>query len=136
MKLMNMVLSVVLLVSAAVGCYVLATGSALWSVAPTHAYGLVGFTVIDLALIIGQWRKPSTAIIITVLLGLVQLGLMSGDVLFGASTLPSNFTTTAAFSRYLLGDAAFVILLGVQVVLIVVGIAAFVMSHRAPATTR
>jgi len=105
-------------------------------VAPTHAYGLVGFTVIDLALIIGQWRKPSTAIIITVLLGLVQLGLMSGDVLFGASTLPSNFTTTAAFSRYLLGDAAFVILLGVQVVLIVVGIAAFVMSHRAPATTR
>jgi len=133
---MNMVLSVVLLVSAAVGCYVLATDSALWSVAPTHAYGLVGFTVIDLALMIGQWRRPSTAIIITVLLGLVQLGLMSGDVLFGASTLPSNFTTAAAFSRYLLGDAAFVLLLGVQVVLIVFGIVAFMMHHRALATTR
>ena len=133
---MNLALSVVLLVSAAVGCYVLATDSALWAVAPTHAYGLVGFTVIDLALIIGQWRKPNTAIIITVLLGLVQLGLMSGDVLFGASTLPSGFTTTAAFSRYLLGDVAFVILLGVQVVLIVLGIAAFMIRHRALATTR
>jgi hypothetical protein len=133
---MNMVLSVVLLVSAAVGCYFLATDSALWSVAPTHAYGLAGFTVIDLALIIGQWRKPSAAIIITVLLGLVQLGAMSGDVLFGASTLPSNFTTTAAFSRYLLGNAAFVLLLGVQVVLIVVGIAAFVMRRKALAKTK
>lgn len=128
-----MILSVVLLVSAAVGGYILATDSSLWSVAPTHAYGLAAFTVIDLALIVGQWRMPRTAIIVTVLLGLVQLGAMSGDVFFGASTLPSNVTTTAAFSKYLLGDAAFVTLLGIQIVLIVVGIVAFMMSRKTSA---
>jgi hypothetical protein len=61
---------------------------------------------------------------------------MSGDVFLGALTLPSNVTTAAAFSKYLLGDAAFVTLLGVQVVLIVVGIVAFVMWHKTPAPTR
>lgn len=131
-----MILSVVLLVSAAVGGYILSTDSALWSVAPTHAYGLAAFTVMDLASIVGQWRRSRTAIIVTVLLGLVQLGAMSGDVFFGALTLPSNFTTTRAFSKYLLGDAAFVTLLGVQVVLIVVGIVAFVMWRKAPAATK
>lgn len=135
MELINAILSVVLFVSAAVGGYILATDSSLWSVAPTHAYGLVAFTVIDLALIVGQWRVSRTTIIVTVLLGLVQLGAMSGDVFFGASTLPSNLTTTAAFSKYLLGDAAFATLLGVQVVLIIVGIAAFVMWRETPAAT-
>jgi glucan phosphoethanolaminetransferase (alkaline phosphatase superfamily) len=136
MNTVKMVLSVVLLVSAALGSYILATDSALWSVAPTHAYGLGAFVVIDLALMIGQWRKPDAAIIIMVLLGLAQLGAMSGDVFFGASTLPANFTTNAAFSKYLLGDAAFVTLLGVQVVLIVVGIAAFMMWRKAPGATK
>ena len=136
MKPIDMILSVVLLFSAAVGGYILATDSYLWSVAPTHAYGLAVFTVIDLALIVGQWRVPRTAIIVTILLGLVQLGAMGGDVFFGALTFSSNGTTSAAFSKYLLGDAAFVILLGAQVVLIVVGIVAFVMSRKTPAATK
>jgi len=130
-----MILSVVLLISAAVGGYILATDSYLWAVAPTHAYGLAAFTVIDLALIVSQWRMPRTAIIVAVLLGLVQLGAMSGDVFLGTLTFSSNGATAAAFSKYLLGDAAFVTLLGVQVVLIVVGIVAFVM-WRARARTR
>ncbi|MGD0477690.1 MAG: hypothetical protein ABSB29_05930 [Nitrososphaerales archaeon] len=136
MKPIDMILSVVLLFSAAVGGYILATDSYLWSVAPTHAYGLAVFTVIDLALIVGQWRVPRAAIIVTILLGLVQLGAMGGDVFFGALTFSSNGTTSAAFSKYLLGDAAFVILLGAQVVLIVVGIVAFVMSRKTPAATK
>jgi len=129
MKPANTILSVVLLVSAAVGSYILATDSYLWAVAPTHAYGLGAFTIIDLALIVGLRKMPRTAIIITVLLGLVQLGAMSGDVFFGTSTFSSNGATAAAFSKYLLGDGAFVTLLGAQAVLIVVGIAAFVMSR-------
>jgi hypothetical protein len=132
MKPINAVLSVVLLISAAVGSYILATDSYLWSVAPTHAYGLAAFTVIDLVLIVGLWRMPRIAIIVAVLLGLVQMGAMGGDVFFGTLTFSSNVTTATAFSNYLLGNMAFLTLLGVQVVVIIVGVAAFVMSRRTP----
>ncbi|MDA4124208.1 MAG: hypothetical protein OK438_01965 [Thaumarchaeota archaeon] len=132
MKPVNMVLSVVLLISAAVGSYILATDSYLWSVAPTHAYGLAAFTVLDLVLIVGLWRVPKFAIIGAVLLGLVQMGAMGGDVFLGTLTFSSNVTTATAFSKYLLGNMAFLTLLGVQVVLIITGIAAFVMSRRTP----
>ena len=136
MKTVNLILSVVLLFSAAVGGYILATDSYLWSVAPTHAYGLAAFTAIDLVLVAGLWRKPRAAIVVATLLGLVQLGAMSGDIFFGTMTFSSDVTTAAAFSKYLLGDAAFVALLGIQAVLIVVGIAAFVTWRRAPAVMR
>lgn len=133
MKPINMLLCVVLLISAAVGSYILATDSYLKSTAPTHADGLAAFTVIDLVLIVGVWRRPRIAIIVAVLLGLVQMAAMGGDVFFGTLTFSSNVTTAAAFSSYLLGDMAFLTLLGVQVVLILVGIAAFVLGRRAPA---
>lgn len=133
MKLINTLLSVVLLISAAIGGYILATDSYLKSAAPTHAEGLAAFTVIDLVLIVGVWRKPRIAIIVAVLLGLVQMGAMGGDVFFGTLTFSSNVTTAAAFSSYLLGNYAFLTLLGVQAVLIIVGIGAFVMRRRTPA---
>ena len=126
-----MVLYAVLLVSAAIGGYILTTDSALWSVAPSHAYGLISFTVVDLLLVLGLWSAPRAAIVASVLSGLVQLGAMTGDVLFGTLTFPSSSTTPEAFSNYLLGDAAFLALLVVQVVLIVVGVAAFMTSRRA-----
>lgn len=131
MKPIQIILAVVLLISAAIGAYILATDSYLWSVAPTHAYGLVAFTVVDLVLILGLWVKPRIAIIVAVLLGLVQLAAMSGDVFFGTLTFSSNVTTAAAFSKYLLADTAFVTLLGVQVVLTVVGLATFFVYRRA-----
>ena len=133
MKPINMLLCVVLLISAAVGGYILATDSYLKSAAPTHADGLAAFTVIDLILIVGVWRKPRIAIIVAVLLGLVQMAAMGGDVFFGTLTFSSNVTTAAAFSNYLLGDYAFLTLLGVQAVLIIVGLAAFVIGRRTPA---
>ena len=136
MKAINMILSVVLLVSAAVGGYILATDSILWSTAPTHAYGLAAFTVLDLALIFGLWRMPRNAIIVAVLLSLVQLGAMVGDVFFGTMTFSSEGMTAAAFSDYLLGSVAFVALLGMQAVLIVVGIAAFMTWRKTPAATK
>lgn len=131
-----MILSVVLLVSAAIGGYILATDSYLWAAAPTHAYGLAAFTLVDLVLIVGVWIKPRIAIIVAILLGLVQLGAMAGDVFFGTLTFSPNITTAAAFSKYLLGDKAFIALLGVQVVLIIVGISAFLMSRKTPAAAK
>lgn len=136
LKTTTLILSVVLFFSAAVGAYILATDSYLWSVAPTHAYGLVAFTALDLALVAGLWRKPRAAILVATLLGLVQMGAMSGDIFFGTMTFSSDVTTAAAFSKYLLGDAAFVSLLGIQAVLIAAGIAAFVTLRRTPAVAR
>jgi len=129
-----MVLSAVLLVSAAIGGYILTTDSALWSVAPSHAYGLISFTVVDVLLVLGLWKVPRTAIVVAVLLGLAQLSAMAGDIFFGTLTFTSNSTTSEAFSNYLLGDVAFIALLWVQVILIVVGIVAFVTSRRASGT--
>ena len=136
MKPTNLILPAVLLLSAAVGGYILATDSYLWSVAPTHAYGLVAFTTVDLALVVGLWRKPRAAIAVATLLGLVQLGAMGGDIFFGTMTFSSDVTTATAFSKYLLGDAAFVTLLGIQAVLIAVGVVAFLTWRKAPAVIR
>lgn len=136
MKTMHMVVSVVLLLSAAVGAYILATDAYLWSTAPTHAYGLGAFTVIDLALIAGLWKMPRIAIPGALLLGLIQLGAMSGDLFFGTMTFSSDVTTAAAFSKYLLGDSAFVTLLGIQAALIVAGIAAFAIRRGTLSATR
>lgn len=127
---MNILPSAVLLVSALNGGYILATDSALWSVAPSHAYGLLAFTVFDLSLMVGLWKVPRAAIVVAVLFGLVQLSVMVGDIFLGTLTFSSNSTTPVAFSSYLLGDAAFKTLLGIQVILIVVGIAVFVMSRN------
>lgn len=79
---------------------------------------------------------PRIAIIVAPLLGLVQLGAMSGDVFFGTMTFSANGYPAAAFIKYLLGGTAFVTLFGVQVVLIIAGIAAFVMWRRSPAATQ
>jgi len=136
MKPMRTVVSAVLLLSAAVGAYILATDAYLWATAPTHAYGLAAFTVIDLALTAGLWKMPRIATPGAFLLGLIQLGAMSGDLFFGTMTFSSDVTTAAAFSKYLLGDYAFVALLGIQAALVVVGITAFVMRRRTLPGTR
>jgi hypothetical protein len=135
MKPMDILPSAVLLVSAVNGGYILATDSALWSVAPSHAYGLLAFTVFDIFLAVGLWKAPRAAIVVAVLFGLLQLSVMVGDIFLGTLTFSSNSTTSVAFSSHLLGDAAFETLLGIQVVLIAVGIAAFVMSRNAHGTT-
>jgi hypothetical protein len=77
MRPINLILLAVLLVSAAVGGYILGTDSYLWSAAPTHAYGLVEFTVIDLALMVGLWVRPRIAIIASILLGVGILPFVS-----------------------------------------------------------
>jgi hypothetical protein len=136
MKTVHMLAAVVLLVSAAIGSYILATDSYLWSQAPTHADGLIAFTVLDVALVFGLWWKPRLATIGMTLLGLVQFGAMGADVFVGASTFgQSSSNAQSAFQTYLLGDTAFKTLLGVQVLIIVVGIAAFMMLRRSQKTS-
>ena len=131
MKPLQMLAALVLLVSAAIGTYILRTDSYLWAQAPSHADGLIVFVVLDLALVVGLWWKPRLAIIGMILLGLVQFGAMGADLFVGAATFgQSGSAAQSAFQHYLLGDNAFKTLLGVQAVLIVVGIAAFLSLRR------
>ncbi len=136
MKTVNVLAAVMLLVSAAIGSYILSTDSYLWSQAPTHADGLIAFTVIDGALVVGLWWKPKLALIGMTLLGLVQFGAMAADLFVGASTFgQTGSSAQSAFQQYLLGDTAFKTLLGVQAIIVVVGIAAFVMGRRSQKMT-
>ena len=131
MKTVYVLAAVVLLVSAAIGAYILATDSYLWDQAPTHADGLIAFTIIDVVLVVGLWWKPRLAVIGMTLLALVQAGAMGADLFVGASTFgQSSGAAQSAFQTYLLGDTAFKTLLGVQVLLIIIGIVAFITGRR------
>jgi hypothetical protein len=136
LKTINLILSAVLLVSAIVSGYILPTDNYLFTVALAHWYVLTAFAVVDLALIVGLWRKPGIAVLGAVLLGVAELTLMVGDVFFGTLTF-APATTPAEFTKYLLGYAPFDTLLGVQVVLIVVAwYAAFETSEKTSAAAR
>jgi hypothetical protein len=132
LKTINMLAAVVLLVSAAVGTYILTTDSYLWAQAPTHADGLIAFTVIDVALVLGLWWKPKLSVIGMTLLALIQFGAMGADIFVGTMTFGGGAVAQSGFQTYLLGDTAFKVLLGVQIVLIVIGVMALLTGRRTP----
>jgi hypothetical protein len=131
LRTINTVAVAVLLISAAVGTYILATDSILWQDAPTHADGLIAFVILDLALVVGLWWKPKLATIGMTLLALIQFGAMGADVFVGQS-VGTTMATQSFLQHYLLGDAAFLSLLGVQAVLVVVGVVGIILTRRAP----
>src|SRR5437870_7082120 len=77
MRIVRLVLSAALGTSALVGIQILATDYWLWSAAPTHAYGLMAFVALDLALILGVWRVTRLAMIGPLLTAAFQLWLVA-----------------------------------------------------------
>jgi len=107
MRIVRLVLSAALGTSALVGIQILATDYWLWSAAPTHAYGLMAFVALDLALILGVWRVTRLAMIGPLLTATFQFVAMLGDLIGGEPAgLPA-----AVFRNYLLADTAYVGLL-------------------------
>ena len=124
MKILETVVSAVLVVSAIVGAIILKTDAYLWAAAPSHAYGLMVFVAVDLGLAVAVWRVTKLAILGTALMGVVQFAAMAGDVFMGGPAgLPQR-----AWQQYLLGDTYFVALLGIQ--LVVVAVALLSIMHR------
>lgn len=108
-----------LLVSAGSGAYLLATDRSLWLLAFSHAVGLIMIVVIDAALgllSISSSKKGYLPSIAAAVLGLV---LQLGDVFTG----PQYNMSISYFASYLFGLWAFDILLALQVVVIVLGVA-------------
>ncbi|MEM3101932.1 MAG: hypothetical protein QXH11_01000 [Candidatus Caldarchaeum sp.] len=75
----------------------LLTDAELWTVAPSHAYGLMVFTFLDavlLAAALAGWRRTAD---VGVFWGVGKLAVFLGDIL----TAPEFGTTYAEFAAYL-----------------------------------
>jgi hypothetical protein len=111
-------LSEALLISGVVGTRIVSTDGWLWAVAPTHAYGLIAFVAMDIALIAALWRGRRFAIWGVVGLALVQFFAMAGD-LAGYAPLGASAET---FRSYLLNNSYFTALLAIQPIIAGLGI--------------
>src|SRR2546421_10541861 len=125
MRIVRLVLSAALGTSALVGIQILATDYWLWSAAPTHAYGLMAFVALDLALILGVWRVTRLAMIGPLLTAAFQFVAMLGDIIGGEPVgLPA-----AVFRNYLLADTAYVSLLVTQGLIMAIAIGTWALPH-------
>src|SRR6266702_6244545 len=121
----QIVLTPTLLVSGLVGMWIVASDGWLRAVAPTHAYGLLAFAVLDLVLAFVVMAVPRIAYAGALLVSMTQVAAMAGDAL---AFTPTG-TLQAAFRAYLLGDTAFVALLGIQLAVGVIAAAEIAMPH-------
>jgi hypothetical protein len=117
--------------SAFVGLEIVASDSWLWAVAPTHAYGLVAFVGIDVAMVVLLWRGVPHAGTLTALLAAAQLVAMGGDL---AGLSPPPGIPASGFASYLLSDVPFVVLLWLQPAIAYLGGLVQVERSRAPPT--
>jgi hypothetical protein len=109
-RIAKIILTPTLLVSGLVGMWIVATDGWLRAVAPTHAYGLLAFAVLDFVFALVVMAVPRIAYAGALLVSITQVAAMAGDAL----TFTPTGTLQAAFRTYLLGDMAFLALLGIQ----------------------
>ena len=124
-RITQTVLASTLLVSGLVGVWIAANDGWLWAVAPSHAYGLLAFAALDVILALVVIVVPRLAYVGALLVSTTQVAAMAGDAL----TFTPTGTMQAAFRAYLLGDTAFVALLGIQLAVGVIAAAEIAMPH-------
>ncbi|TMI18354.1 hypothetical protein E6H33_01215 [Candidatus Bathyarchaeota archaeon] len=126
-RIAKIILTPTLLVSGLVGMWIVANDGWLRAVAPTHAYGLLAFAVLDLVLALVVMAVPRIAYAGALLVSITQVAAMAGDAL---SFTPTG-TLQAAFRAYLLGDMAFLALFGIQFAVAGITATAIAMPHAA-----
>ena len=126
-RIAQIILTPTLLVSGLVGMWIVASDGWLRAVAPTHAYGLLAFAVLDLVLAFLVIAVPRIAYAGALLVSITQVAAMAGDAL---TFIPTG-TLQAAFRAYLLGDMAFLALLGIQFAVAGITATAIAMPHAA-----
>ena len=109
-RVAQFILTPTLLVSGLVGLWIVASDGWLRAVAPTHAYGLLAFAILNLVLALVVIAVPKVAYAGALLVSITQVVAMAGDAL----TFTPTGTLQAAFRAYLLGDMAFLALLAIQ----------------------
>jgi hypothetical protein len=114
MKIIRDTLFLALVASSLIGIQILLNDGWLWSIAPSHAFGLIGFVAIDLILALTLLRVRSVAILGAVVASITQFGAMLADLVAGEPEgVPS-----AAFRAYLTSDTSYVVLLIIQVAIL------------------
>jgi hypothetical protein len=124
-RIVRLILSAALAVSALVGIEILSTDYWLWSAAPTHAYGLIVFVALDAVLILGTWIAVRPAVFGALLTATIQLTAMLGDVIQGQ---PAG-TPAAAFRSYLLADTAYLGLFVAQVLIMAIAVGTWALPY-------
>ena len=115
-------LTITLLVSAAVGAQILLTDSDLWEAAQSHAYGLIGFVVLDLLVAALTLARPRLGSLSAMAWALVKFFIMLGDILTARSV---GFEDYAQFMNYLFSLWNFDTLLILQLLVALVAYGAF-----------
>ena len=137
--------------SASLGGAILVVDNVLWTYAPTHAYGLIGFTAIDLLLIILIFFTKKKGLLLAGLWGVVQLAILTGNLFFGAQIGVTNFKqeelrdyflgiavaqgASPGFGFYKISPYAYDVLLSMQALLAVTGLLAYRRAGHVPATS-
>lgn len=125
MRIVRLILSATLAASALVGVQILSMDFWLWSAAPTHAYGLMAFVALDVALIFGTWRATRFAVFGALLTATVQLTAMLGDIIAGEPAgVPGS-----VFRNYLLADTSYVGLLITQGFIMAIVVGTWALPH-------
>ena len=113
---MRTIVSAALAVSALLGGLILKTDAYLWAAAPSHAYGLAVFVVLDLALIVATWTVGGIGLAGSALLAGLQFAAMAGDLFSGQ---PKGLPLPA-WQQYILSDDYFVALFALQPAIIAI----------------
>ena len=125
MKTVQTILSTALYTSNILGIQILLMDKWLWDAAPTHAYGLIIFVIVDSFLLAAMWKGIVLATIGAALAATAQLAAMLADVAAGQ---PSGISASI-FTTYLLSNTAFISLLTTQGVILVLALAALTRLH-------
>lgn len=83
MKIIRGILALALVASGLAGLQILLIDRWLWSVAPSHAYGLMGFVALDLILVLAVLEKAGIGIVGAALVSGTQFGAMLADLVAG-----------------------------------------------------
>jgi hypothetical protein len=121
----QIVLTPTLLVSGLVGTWIAASDGWLRAVAPSHAYGLLAFAILDFMLALAIIEISKFAYAGALLVSIIQAAAMAGDAL----TFTPAGTLQPAFRAYLLGDMTFLALLGIQLAVAGMTATAIAMPH-------
>ena len=125
MRIVRLILSATLGASALVGIQILSTDLWLWSAAPTHAYGLIAFVALDVALIFVTWIATRFAAFGALMTATVQLAAKLGDIIAGE---PAGLPVLV-FRNYLLADTAYLGLLITQGLIMAIVVGAWALPH-------
>lgn len=118
MRALRAILTGTLVASAGLGAQIALTDRYLWIAAPSHAAGLVGFTILDLALAIVLWRREWLGSLLSIFLAITQaLAMLSDLFLYTAPYVPQDL-----FRRYLLSTMFFVPLLATQTIILLLAL--------------